>query len=182
MSLSKRSAREVTVADPTGRRGFIRECLGLRVRSSAAPGIARLRVPGDAFPVDSAAPKVCRAEAGALVYLRPGVRRAAASRRERADGRAELFGPRQFREGRLEGSRWCGSNGMAVGSALMWPISPGDGREGDLSPPQRALCWRISTQMQPRTRARDLAVAPAALNRKNRKVGTSPMYRSANLR
>jgi hypothetical protein len=42
------------MADPTGPRGLFGECLSLRTLGSA-PGIARLRIRGDAFPVDSAA-------------------------------------------------------------------------------------------------------------------------------
>ena len=46
---------------------------------------------------------------------------------------------------------------IALRSALIWPISPGDGREGDLSLPQRAPRWRMNTRTHPRTRARGLA-------------------------
>jgi catechol 2,3-dioxygenase-like lactoylglutathione lyase family enzyme len=47
----------VTVADLDRTTRFYREALGFSGGSSAGEGIARLRVPGDAFPVDFAAPK-----------------------------------------------------------------------------------------------------------------------------
>jgi catechol 2,3-dioxygenase-like lactoylglutathione lyase family enzyme len=47
----------VTVADLDRTTRFFREALGFTGGGSAAQGIARLQVPGDAFPVDFAAPK-----------------------------------------------------------------------------------------------------------------------------
>lgn len=48
---------QVTVEDLDRAARFYRDALGFTGGSSAAQGIARLRVPGDAFPVDLAAPK-----------------------------------------------------------------------------------------------------------------------------
>ena len=62
----------VAVADLDRTTRFYWEALGFTGGSSAAQGIARLRVPGDAFPVDFAAPKYADRKAAHSAIHDPG--------------------------------------------------------------------------------------------------------------